>query len=144
MAAQAGARKASKAFYAALNRMMHGDAGPMANIWSHSAAATTMHPLGGREVGWSQVQGPWRQVASMCSGGKVKLQGQLLQVVGNMAYEVGSERGSMTLGGSKLAIDHRVTNVYRRGAGGWKIVHHHTDVSPEMVAVAQRLQRRKK
>jgi hypothetical protein len=26
-----------------------------------------------------------------------------------------------------------VTNIYRREGGGWKMVHHHTDVSPAMV-----------
>jgi hypothetical protein len=46
-------RKASEQFYAALNRMLNGDAGPMADIWSHSAVVTTMHPIGGREVGWA-------------------------------------------------------------------------------------------
>lgn len=49
-------RKASEQFYAALNRMLNGDAGPMADIWSHSAVVTTMHPIGGREVGWAMFE----------------------------------------------------------------------------------------
>jgi hypothetical protein len=28
-----------------------------------------------------------------------------------------------------------VTNIYRCEAGGWKIVHHHTDISPAMLEV---------
>jgi hypothetical protein len=43
--------KASKQFYAGLNRMFNGDADLMAEIWSHSAAVTAMHPIGGRQVG---------------------------------------------------------------------------------------------
>ena len=58
MSAQDEVRKASKAFYAAMNRMAKGDAGPMAVIWSHSATTTTMHPIGGREVGWAKIKGP--------------------------------------------------------------------------------------
>jgi ketosteroid isomerase-like protein len=142
MAAEAAVRKASKAFYAALNRMAAGDAGPMADVWSHGATATTMHPIGGREVGWSKVKGPWTQVASLCSGGKVALNGQLIRVVGGLAYEVGVEKGHMTLAGTEVPIEHRVTNVYRREGGKWKIVHHHTDLSPAMVDLLARLQAR--
>jgi ketosteroid isomerase-like protein len=133
-------RKASAQFYAALNHMLAGDAAPLADIWSHSAAVTTLHPIGGREVGWDKVGGTWQQVAKAFSGGQVKLSDQLIQVAGDMAYEVGTEQGQATLGGEQLSIKHRVTNIYRREAGGWRIVHHHSDVSPEMVAVLGRVQ----
>lgn len=46
-------REASKRFYAALNSMANGNVSPMADIWSHNASVTTMHPIGGREVGWT-------------------------------------------------------------------------------------------
>lgn len=140
MSAENEVRKASEQFYSALNRLTQGDAAPMEDIWSHSAAATTMHPIGGREVGWDKVGETWRQTAKAFSGGYVKLSDQLIQVSGDMAYEVGTERGQAEVGGEQVAIDHRVTNIYRREAGGWKLVHHHTDVSPEMVALLHRLQ----
>jgi ketosteroid isomerase-like protein len=133
-------RKASERFYAALNRMLNGNAGPVADIWSHSAAVTTMHPIGGREVGWDKVGQVWEQVAKVFSGGQVKLNDQLIQVAGDMAYEVGTEQGEATLAGQQVAIEHRVTNIYRREAGAWKIVHHHTDVSPPMADALSRLQ----
>jgi uncharacterized protein with GYD domain len=50
-------------FYSALDRMLNGDAGPLGDIWSHSATVTTMHPIGGREVVWDQVRGSSEQVA---------------------------------------------------------------------------------
>jgi ketosteroid isomerase-like protein len=133
-------RQASKQFYTALNSMANGDAGPMADIWSHNATITTMHPIGGREVGWKEVQGPWQQVAGLSSGGRVNLNDQLIQVSGDMAYEVGNEQGQFKLAGEEISLEHRVTNVYRREAGEWKIVHHHTDVSPAMVDILVRLQ----
>lgn len=49
-------RKASEQFYAAVNRMLNGDSAPLADIWSRSAALTTMHPIGGRQVGWDKVR----------------------------------------------------------------------------------------
>lgn len=132
-------RQASRQFYAALNHMANGDAGPMSGIWSHSPTVSTMHPIGGREVGWDEVKGPWQQVASIASGGQITLDGQLIQVSGDLAYEVGNEKGEFTLGGEKMSVDLRVTNVYRREADGWRIVHHHTDISPAMVELLQRL-----
>jgi ketosteroid isomerase-like protein len=133
-------RKASEQFYAALNRMANGDAGSLSDIWSHGTAVTTMHPIGGREVGWSKVRESFEQVAKLASGGQVKLRDQLLQVVGDVAYEVGVEQGQFKLAGEQVSIEHRVTNIYRREAGGWKIVHHHTDLSPAMVGILSRLQ----
>lgn len=140
MSAEDEVRTASDQFYAALNRMASGDAGPMADVWSHSATVTTMHPIGGREVGWDQVKGPWEQVAGLSSGGQVELSDQLIQVVGDLAYEVGTEQGQVTLAGQQVSIDQRVTNIYRREGGVWKIVHHHTDLSPAMLDVLNRLQ----
>jgi ketosteroid isomerase-like protein len=140
MSTEDQARKASEQFYAALNRMANGDAGPMADIWSHSAAVTTMHPIGGRQVGWDEVRGPWEQVAQLSARGQVKLSDQLIQVAGDVAYEVGLEQGQFTLAGEQIPIDQRVTNIYRREAGGWKIVHHHADLSPAMMDVLSRLQ----
>ena len=37
------------------------------------------------------------------------------------------------------SLRHRVTNIYRREAGAWKLVHHHTDISPAMLDVLARL-----
>ena len=73
MATEDEVRQAADQFYAALNRMTNGDAGPMMEIWSHTSDVTTMHPIGGREVGWEQVRGPWEQVASMASDGQISL-----------------------------------------------------------------------
>ncbi|MGI8894348.1 MAG: YybH family protein [Casimicrobiaceae bacterium] len=140
MSAQDEVRKASKGFYAALNRMLKGDAGPLADVWSHSAAVTTMHPIGAREVGWGKVRESWEQVAKLMSDGQVKLNDQLIRVAGDMAYEMGTEQGHAILGGQQFSIEHRVTNIYRQEVGGWKVVHHHTDVSPAMLDVLSRLQ----
>ena len=86
MSAENEVRKASEQFYAALNRMANGDSSSMADIWSHSATVTTMHPIGGREVGWEEVKGPWEQVAQLSSGGQVKLSDQLIQVSGDIGF----------------------------------------------------------
>ena len=140
MSSEDEVRTASAQFYAALNRMLDGDSAPLAEIWSHSAAVTTMHPIGGRQDGWDEVRGSFEGVGQLASGGHAELRDQNIQVAGDMAYEVGVERGQAKLAGEQITIEQRVTNVYRREAGGWKIVHHHTDISPAMVGMLSRLQ----
>lgn len=140
MSTESDVRRASEQFYAALNSMLNGDAGPLADIWSHGADGTTMHPIGGREVGWDQIRGSWEKVAQLATDGKVGLQNQRIQVAGEVAYEVGIEQGQFKLGGHPVTVEGRVTNIYQRQAGAWKIIHHHADIAPAMVDVLNRLQ----
>jgi ketosteroid isomerase-like protein len=136
-------RAASDKFYSALNRMLNGDAGPLGDIWSHSATVTTMHPIGAREVGWDQVRGSWERLAQLATQGQVRLSDQFIQVAGDVAYELGVEHPQLTLGGQLVTGDIRVTNIYRRESGAWKIVHHHTDPAQSMIDVLSRLEKKK-
>ena len=71
-------RRASRQFYKALNHMANGDAGPIADIWSHSSSVTTMHPIGGREVGWDAVRASYEKIAKLVSEGKIELRDQVI------------------------------------------------------------------
>ena len=135
-------RKASKSFYAGLNRMINGDAAPLADVWSHSESVTALHPIGGRQVGWSAVRESFEQLARLSADGKVALKDQLIRVAGDVAFEAGVEQGHFTLAGERVTIEHRVTNIYQREAGAWKMTHHHTDTSPGMQDVLGRLESR--
>jgi ketosteroid isomerase-like protein len=135
-----GVLAASAQFYAALNKMLNGDAGPLAAVWSHSADVSTMHPIGGREIGWDQVKASWENVAKIASDGTVELKDQVVRVVGDLAYETGTEQGSFKLAGHDISgFQGRVTNIYQRTDGGWKVVHHHVDLSQAMVDVLRQL-----
>ena len=107
-------RKVSELFYIALNVMVNGDAGLLADIWSHSTAVTTMHPKGGREIGWEAVRESFEQVVRPSSDGKVGLKDQFIKVAGNWAYEIGVEHGQLGLAGQQVTIKQRVMNIYRR------------------------------
>jgi ketosteroid isomerase-like protein len=140
MSTESDVQRASEKFYEALNRMANGESGSMKDAWSHGAAVTTMHPIGGREVGWEAVEASFAQVAGLASGGRIALEDRRLQVDGDMAYELGVESGRFTLAGHDVAIDQRATNIYRRDAGAWKLVHHHSDLSPAMMDVLKKIQ----
>jgi len=139
---EAEVRTASERFYAALNRMANGDDSLIAATWSQSPSATAMHPVGGRNNGWNQVRESFHQFALAASAAQIRLDDQLILVSGDLAYELGVERGSLNLGGQPVAIDGRVTNIYRREPGGWKLIHHHADPSQAMQEAVNLLQAR--
>ena len=131
MAAEDEVGQASERFYAALNRVLEeSDTGPMEEIWSHGSDVSAMHPPGGRMLGWEEVRAGWEQAAQAFSGGQVALDEMVVFAISeDAAYTLGTEHGQASVGEQTLRIDWRVTNIYRREADGWKIVHHHTDFS---------------
>lgn len=139
MSAEEEVRRTSASFYAALNRMTGGDASQMVDVWSHSEAVTAMHPIGGEQVGWQAVRESFEQVAALAAGGRVELVDQIVHAGADLAYETGTERGRAELAGETIAIEQRVTNIYRREGGEWKVVHHHADLSPAMLGILERL-----
>jgi ketosteroid isomerase-like protein len=50
---------------------------------------------------------------------------------GDLAYPVGFERGGVVVdGGSSVDMTIRVTHIYRRLEGKWRLVHRHADFPP--------------
>ncbi len=129
MAPEDEARQVSDRFYAAVADMLNGDATPMADVWAHDATVSTMHPLGGRLVGWDAVRQSWEGAAQAFEGGAVEVSDAEVSVLGDaVAYTTGTEHVDVTVGGTSLHFEIRATNVFRRADGEWRIVHHHTDV----------------
>ncbi len=132
-------RKASMQFYNALTDMGNGIAGKMEDLWSHDENVTAMHPIGGRDLGWTAVKNSFDQVAGIAADGKIELKDQLIRVVGDVAYEIGTETGGFKLAGNEVKIGQRVTNIYQLKDGQWKVIHHHADTSPAMLDVLSKL-----
>ncbi len=139
MSAESEVRKASDKFYEALTKMANGDASSLGGIWSNSSDVTTMHPIGGRQIGWDAVRDSFQGVADNAADGAIEITDQIVRAVGDLAYELGVERGRFKLAGHPVEIDQRVTNVYRREGGEWKMIHHHTDLSPAMLEVLRQM-----
>jgi ketosteroid isomerase-like protein len=130
-------RTVSDKFYSGLSRM---DASALPEIWSHSNDVSTMHPMGGEQVGWEEVRASFEQAEGVMTDSHVELIDQRICAGTDLAFETGIERGGAKLAGESVEFEHRVTNVYRREDGQWKMVHHHTDVSPGLVEILQRQQ----
>ena len=137
MSTQDDVRAVSDRFYSGLSRM---DVAALPEIWSHSDDVTTMHPMGGEQVGWEEVRTSFEQAAGSMTDSQVTLLDQRIYAGTDLAYETGIERGSAKLAGEPIEFEQRVTNVYRLEDGRWKMIHHHTNVSPGLAETLQRRQ----
>lgn len=139
---QAKVRQSSGQFYEALNQTAAtGNAATVIAEWSQRQTGSTMHPIGGREIGRHQVTATWEQAAPAFSEGKVSAPDVVvIPLCDDVAYTVGTERIEGKVGGEMMRGEWYTTNIYRRENGGWKIVHHHADASPEMMELLARLQ----
>jgi ketosteroid isomerase-like protein len=76
--------------------------------------------------GWAQVSETFRWLASRFANGELHLEVIAAGVSGDLAYTVGYERLRASFdGGPAGPIRLRVTHIYRRENGEWKIVHRH-------------------
>ncbi len=128
-----GLRAANARFYAALNAMFTGDLAPMGAIWSHQSDVTNLGPFGDRLVGWDAVGAEFKKEAGMKLGGRVVCKDPIVHAGKDLGYIVCLEQGeSMSADGKPVVVSFRATNIFRLEDGQWKLVHHHTDLSPQL------------
>lgn len=133
MKAEQDLRAANDQLYAALNAMFTGDLAPMDSIWSHGSDVTDQGPFGSRLDGWDVVNAEFQKEAGMKLGGKVTCKSLVVHAGTDMGYTVCVEEGeNMSADGKPVVVSHRATNVFRLENGKWKLVHHHTDLSPQL------------
>ena len=133
MKVEEGLREANDMFYAALNAMFIGDLEPMDDIWSHDTRGTDMGPFGGRLTGWEAIRAEFKKEADMKLGGKVVCKDLHIYARKNMGYTICVEEGeNMSADGKSVVVRHRATNIFQLEDGKWKLIHHHTDLSPQL------------
>jgi ketosteroid isomerase-like protein len=70
---------------------------------------------------------------------QIRIGDQMLLLSDELAVETGVETGTLVIAARRADIHHRVTNVYRRANGEWKLVHHHTDTPAAMLDIVKDL-----
>jgi ketosteroid isomerase-like protein len=114
-------------------RALHnGEVTPRLSTWSHRDPVTLFGAGVACRRGWDEVRPVFDWVAASftaCDDYDFELVAG--GVTGDLAYTVGIERyRATTSAGATVENTLRVTHVYRREAGGWKIVHRHGDHMP--------------
>ena len=108
-----------------------GDPGPFKDLWSRADDITLFGAFGPCKTGWTQVSRTMDWVGSRYRDGTVHLDYEAVYEGPDLAYTVGYERGEVRLdGGSMTSQTIRVTQIYRREDGQWRLVHRHGDFAP--------------
>ncbi len=121
-------RQAVEANNAALHRLAQGDSSAIQAIWSHADDVTSFLGYGGREQGWSQVRDRFAWVAGRFGGGETGTTELQAYHSGDLGYTVELEERDLLVDGQRTRFTLRVTHIYRREDGVWKVVHRHADV----------------
>ncbi len=109
----------------------NGDVAPRMAMWSTKDPVTLFGGWGPCKSGTAEVSRVFRWVASRfshCTAYNFEL--VAAGVSGDLAYTVGFERSALLVDGAPVNNTLRVTHVYRRENGEWKIVHRHGDFMP--------------
>lgn len=119
---------------AAEDALHNGDAAPRFRTWSEREPVTLFGA-------WLNADGPQAvrevflklaQAFSDATSGDIEL--IAAEVSGDLAYTVHREITSVSVNGAARGYVLRVTQVYRREDGDWKVVHRHGDNEPEAAA----------
>ena len=105
------------------------DAGPRMELWSRRDPVTLFGAIGMSESGWNKLGEIFPWVAARFSNvSDFRFDVEVVHVGGDMAYTLGFERFSGSIAGRPVEpVTVRVTHIYRREDGEWKIVHRHAD-----------------
>ncbi len=115
---------------AAEQAIHNGDVEPRLALWSRQDPVT----LYGAKLsgsGWAELEQMFRAVASWFTD-SIAYEFEIVAAgaSGDLAYTVGYEHNNVTVEGEPTTYTLRVTHVYRREDGQWRIVHRHADAPP--------------
>jgi ketosteroid isomerase-like protein len=114
----------------ALDRIAKGDSSGYKSLYSGGDDITLGNPFGGFGHGWDAVVEQLERAASHYTDGETTSFETITEcVTPEWAYTVEIERFRARVGGRPEVADLalRVTCVYRREEGGWRLVHRHAD-----------------
>jgi ketosteroid isomerase-like protein len=112
--------------------LVRGDVGPRLQMWSHNDPVSLFAAVGPSKTGWEELEPTFRSVAARLSGGHdVTYEIMSFDVSGDMAWTAGFVRFAVSMDGQPMTrYKLRITHVYRREAGEWKVVHEHSNFEP--------------
>jgi ketosteroid isomerase-like protein len=119
----------------ALGGMFRGDPTQWMALASHADDATLFPPVGGHERGWNSIRARYQAAVDRMSPGLQEFDIEVLASgeSGDLAYVVTLERSRFrpdASAGVQTGFT-RVTQIFRREQGHWRLLHRHMDHLPE-------------
>jgi ketosteroid isomerase-like protein len=127
MAKDHGFAEALERVETALAAIGSGDPEPYIDCWAKVEDATLFGAWGPIEKGHQQLVETFRWVGRRFKSGSLVPENTVAFASGDLAYTVGFEHKTVVLEGKLTTYTLRVTQVYRREDGVWKVVHRHGD-----------------
>ena len=110
----------------ALGEMGAGKPESYTACWAQSGEATLFGAWGPIEKGYERLKQTFLWVGSRFKSGPLVPEDVVSFESGDLAYTVGFERGEVVVdGGPRKAMTIRVTHIYRRIDGAWRLIHRH-------------------
>ena len=109
----------------------NGDPGPRLGIWSTREPVSVLGAARSA-VGQEEVRDLFHSLGdtfSDCTSYEYEI--VAADVVGDLAYTAGYERTQASINGEPRQYVLRVTQIYRREDGEWKVAHRHGDTGPD-------------
>lgn len=103
---------------------------PFKALFSHCDDVSLFGAFGPCKKGWADVSRTFDWVAGRYRDGTVRSEYEVIHEGADLAYTVSYERGALILDGETHTHTLRVTQVYRREDGDWRLVHRHGDFAP--------------
>jgi ketosteroid isomerase-like protein len=139
-------RKTIEEYHRAEVAFQKGNPQPFKDLCSHAEDVTIVGGMGGVEKGWARVEKRYDWASSkFASDNDSEPKSEVISLVATpeMAYAVEVERSTVRMAASsevrQLAL--RVTSVFRREDGQWKLVHRHADPLVNVQEPSSNLQR---
>lgn len=108
---------------------VNSDPGPVSRLSTQVSPATFFHPNGDCEQGAEQVLSRYEGDAQQFESGETHFEILQMAASDSIAYWVGFQLANARLKGRAEAVPMklRVTELFRREGGEWKLVHRHAD-----------------
>jgi len=111
---------ANAAFYAAFEAR---DLDAMSDVWEHTDRTSCVHPGWPILTGWASVAASWFALFDGPQRLQFIVTGTEVRVAGDTAWVTCNENLIEGAGAATSSV--AATNVFARGDGGWRLVHHH-------------------
>jgi ketosteroid isomerase-like protein len=114
--------KANENFYRAFESL---DIKQMEQVWAKESHIQCGHPGWGILRGWDPVMESWRRIFENTPSIRFSLSDVSIGIRGPLAWVTLYENLTSSVEGQNVSATVLTTNIFHKGADGWRMIHHH-------------------